>query len=61
MGAGWYYCSECKDKFTVRVGTLYERSHIPLHKWLLASHLIVSSNKKGMSSLQLSRMPRDHL
>jgi transposase-like protein len=55
MGPGWYYCSECQDKFTVRVGTLYERSHIPLHKWLLASHLIVAS-KKGMSSLQLSRM-----
>lgn len=55
MGPGWYYCSECKDKFTVRVGTLYERSHIPLHKWLLATHLIVAS-KKGMSALQLSRM-----
>ena len=55
MGPGWYYCSECQDKFTVRVGTLYERSHIPLHKWLLATHLVVSS-KKGMSSLQLSRM-----
>src|SRR5258708_26324361 len=55
MGAGWYYCADCQDKFTVRVGTLYERSHIPLHKWLLAVHLMVSS-KKGMSSLQLSRM-----
>src|SRR5437588_6521992 len=55
MGPGWYYCSDCRDKFTVRVGTLYERSHIPLHKWLFATHLIVSS-KKGMSSLQLSRM-----
>jgi transposase-like protein len=55
MGKGWYYCSDCQDKFTVRVGTLYERSHIPLHKWLLATHLIVSS-KKGMSALQLSRM-----
>ena len=55
MGPGWYYCSECQDKFTVRVGTLYERSHIPLHKWLLATHLVVSS-KKGMSTLQLSRM-----
>jgi transposase-like protein len=55
MGPGWYYCSECQDKFTVRVGTLYERSHIPLHKWLLATHLVVSS-KKGMSALQLSRM-----
>ncbi len=55
MGKGWYYCSECQDKFTVRVGTLYERSHIPLHKWLLASHLMVAS-KKGMSAKQLSRM-----
>jgi transposase-like protein len=55
MGPGWYWCAECREKFTVRVGTLYERSHIPLHKWLLATHLIVSS-KKGMSALQLSRM-----
>jgi transposase-like protein len=55
MGAGWYYCAECQDKFTVRVGTLYERSHIPLHKWLFATHLVTSS-KKGMSSLQISRM-----
>ena len=29
MGPGWYHCSECREKFTVRVGTLYERSHIP--------------------------------
>jgi transposase-like protein len=55
IGPGWYYCTECQDKFTVRVGTLYERSHIPLHKWLLATHLVTSS-KKGMSALQLSRM-----
>jgi transposase-like protein len=55
MGPGWYFCNDCREKFTVRVGTLYERSHIPLHKWLLATHLIVSS-KKGMSALQLSRM-----
>lgn len=55
MGPGWYYCSDCQSKFTVRVGTLYERSHIPLHKWLLATHLVVAS-KKGMSALQLSRM-----
>jgi transposase-like protein len=55
MGPGWYYCSDCQDKFTVRMGTLYERSHIPLHKWLFATHLVVSS-KKGMSALQLSRM-----
>src|SRR6266852_5778318 len=55
MGPGWYFCNECREKFTVRVGTLYERSHIPLHKWLFATHLMVSS-KKGMSALQLSRM-----
>jgi len=55
MGPGWYYCSDCRDKFTVRVGTLYGRSHIPLYKWLFATHLIISS-KKGMSALQLSRM-----
>jgi transposase-like protein len=55
MGPGWYYCLNCQDKFTVRVGTLYERSHIPLHKWLLATHLVAAS-KKGISALQLSRM-----
>ena len=55
MGPGWYHCSECREKFTVRVGTLYERSHIPLHKWLLATHLMTSS-KKGISAHQLHRM-----
>jgi transposase-like protein len=55
MGLGWYFCSDCREKFTVRVGTLYERSHIPLHKWLFATHLVTAS-KKGMSALQISRM-----
>jgi transposase-like protein len=55
MGPGWYHCKDCRRKFTVRVGTLYERSHIPLHKWLLATHLL-SSSKKGMSAHQLHRM-----
>jgi transposase-like protein len=55
MGPGWYYCSGCRDKFTVRVGTVMERSHIPLHKWLMATHLIMAS-KNGMSALQLQRM-----
>jgi transposase-like protein len=55
MGPGWYYCSDCRDKFTVRVGTVMERSHIPLHKWLMATHLIMAS-KKVMSALQLQRM-----
>jgi transposase-like protein len=55
MGPGWYHCAQCREKFTVRTGTLYERSHIPLHKWLLATHLLTSS-KKGMSAHQLYRM-----
>jgi transposase-like protein len=55
LGAGWYHCRDCRKKFTVRVGTLYERSHIPLHKWLLATHLLCAS-KKGMSAHQLARM-----
>ena len=55
MGPGWYHCAQCREKFTVRTGTLYERSHIPLHKWLLATHLLTSS-KKGMSAHQLFRM-----
>src|SRR5215469_4019154 len=54
MGPGWYYCSQCDDKFTVRVGAVYERSHIPLHKWLLAFRLMASS-KKGVSAHQLHR------
>jgi transposase-like protein len=55
MGPGWFHCSQCRQKFTVRTGTLYERSHIPLHKWLLATHLLTSS-KKGISAHQLYRM-----
>jgi len=54
MGPGWYYCSQCDDKFTVRIGAVYERSHIPLHKWLLAFRLMASS-KKGISAHQLHR------
>ncbi len=55
LGAGWDHCRDCRKKFTVRVGTLYERSHIPLHKWLLATHLLCAS-KKRMSAHQLSRI-----
>jgi transposase-like protein len=54
MGPSWYYCASCKDKFTVRIGTVYERSHLPLHKWLLAFRLMASS-KKGFSAHQLSQ------
>jgi transposase-like protein len=56
MGPGWYYCSSCRRKFTATMGTICERSHIPIHKWLLAMHLLCSS-KKGISSHQLHRMP----
>jgi transposase-like protein len=52
---GVYKCRECEKPFTATVGTLFERSHIPLHKWLLAIHLLTSS-KKGMSAHQLWRM-----
>lgn len=45
---------ECRKQFTVRVGTVYESSHIPLHKWLQATYLLCSS-KKGISSHQLHR------
>jgi len=54
MGPGWYWCSECREKFTVRVGTVLERSHIPLHKWVYAMYLLVTA-RKGISSLQLSK------
>jgi transposase-like protein len=54
--AGLYKCREklCRKPFTATMGTVYEKSHIPLHKWLLATHLMVSS-KKGYSALQLQR------
>jgi|SRR3990167_5512903 len=48
-------CGDCQGQFTVTVGTVFEDSHIPLHKWLLALHLLCSS-KKGMSAHQLHRM-----
>jgi transposase-like protein len=52
--AGVYKCKACRKQFTVRVGTIFEDSHIPLSKWLAAIHLMTSS-KKGISSHQLSR------
>lgn len=52
---GLYYCAECNGQFTVTVGTVMERSKIPLSKWLMAMHLMGAS-KKGMSALQLQRM-----
>src|ERR1700732_1514712 len=52
---GLYQCNACREPFTVTVGTLYERSKIPLNKWLAATYLMMSS-KKGMSALQVGRM-----
>jgi len=52
---GLYQCNGCRGHFSVTIGTLLERSHIPLHKWLLAFHLL-SSSKKGMSGHQFARM-----
>jgi transposase-like protein len=48
-------CGACRKQFTVRVGTVFESSHIPLHLWLQAVHLMCSS-KKGISSHQLHRV-----
>jgi transposase-like protein len=53
--AGMFLCNVCRQKFTCRTGTVMERSHVPLHKWLLATRLMAAS-KKGMSASQLSRM-----
>jgi transposase-like protein len=52
---GLYQCNACHEPFSVTVGTLYERSKIPLNKWLAATHLMMAS-KKGMSALQIGRM-----
>lgn len=51
---GVYQCNSCRQQFSVTVGTLFERSKIPLHKWLYASWMLCSS-KKGISSHQLHR------
>ena len=47
-------CYDCRKQFTVRVGTVFERSHVPLHIWFQAAYLLCSS-KKGISSNQLAR------
>ena len=51
---GFYRCNACKTDFTVRTGTIFERSHIPLHKWVYAMYLLVTA-RKGISSLQLAK------
>ena len=52
---GVYFCGACRQQFTVTVKTVFEGSHIPISKWLMAMFLI-SSSKKGMSAHQLHRM-----
>ena len=51
---GVYKCRDCRKPFTVKVGTIFEASHVPLHIWLQAIALLTAS-KKGMSSNQLHR------
>ena len=52
---GLVQCNDCREQFTVTVGTVFERSKVPLHKWLLANHLMCAS-KKGISAHQIHRM-----
>lgn len=52
---GLYFCGHCRQQYTVTVGTVFERSKVPLHKWIFANHLMCSS-KKGVSAKQLERM-----
>ena len=51
---GYYRCHDCAGEFTVRTGTIFERSHVPLNKWVYAMYLVVTA-RKGISSLQLSK------
>ncbi len=45
---GFYRCNQCREDFTVRTGTIFERSHVPLHKWVYAMYLLVTA-RKGMN------------
>ena len=53
--AGLYQCNSCRGHFTVTNGSVMERSHVPLAKWVLGFHLMAAS-KKGVSAHQLHRM-----
>lgn len=52
---GTYKCYSCRKPFTVKVGTIFEKSHVPMHIWLQAIHILCSS-KKGFSSQQFARV-----
>lgn len=51
---GFYRCNACNLDFSVRTGTIFERSHVPLHKWLYAMYMLVTA-RKGVSSMQLAK------
>lgn len=51
---GLYYCNECKGQFTVTVGTVFERSKVPLTKWWMAAHMF-NSAKNGVSAHEIHR------
>ena len=51
---GLYYCNECKGQFTVTVGTVFERSKVPLTKWWMAAHLF-NPGKNGVSAHEIHR------
>jgi len=51
---GYYRCNACHEDFTVRTGTIFERSHIPLNKWIYAMYMLVTA-RKGISSVQISK------
>ena len=53
--AGLYFCNACREQFTVTVGTVFERSKLPLNKWVMATHFM-SASKTGISAHQLHRM-----
>ena len=53
--AGLVQCNDCREQYTVTVGTVFERSKVPLNKWLLANHLLCAS-KKGMSAHEIHRL-----
>lgn len=51
---GLYKCKDCRERFTVTVGTMFEGSNLPLKKWFLAIYMFLS-HKKGISSVQLAK------
>ena len=52
--AGFYRCNACQLDFTIRTGTIFERSHVPLHKWVYSMYVLVTA-RKGISSMQLAK------